>query len=929
MSDNERGGHTQLPSGVTGARRIQLDPHAQRPPDVGKMSRVQAELGPQGAPAGSVTPVMLHDPAEAMPSGTLSLGPDHDRPQAHVASAAIAQQDVSPQLGSQTNLGSAVAPAPAPLAQAPRTQLAFEFEHEQGPLKLRAKFTRKDGITARRTDIAAGEVATLPVEAKLKVEELKVVLSKKGLAIQETLVTAEAGVTVVDGMKISVKLAAFEVKRPLDYTLLKLTIEGAATDVPWFNTMAAARAMRVDVTVSGSLAIGGKLLAKIILELAPLEAAAQKVAALEQQVAQATRKIETAKQARDAARLEQAVAQKAEGAAARARKLALDAESAAAEAESAAITAEARALAQAEHVAARAASATAKAEVRAAQLASNAATKLWSAEKAALEQHQRVLKALLPQLESATAVMESRARGIKGVLAKQIGARIGKVLATRVGKLLMKALPVIGLGLLAKDVFDVASWMLALPWEGGRYFGQDGEGAGEGGKATDRAPDDTSAPPTSDGAVDVDGGDVDRGVAGAGTTGVGQSGTTRLPGAKPATAAASAPGAKPATTTAPASAAKPVATSQQSTMPTSSGGDHATQPAEHGNDGKDKGSGSGDSSGDGHGRTPSPADSKQPTTVSATGSSAPMGDHTTATEAATPTSTVATASNGTAAPDVKDLTDHAMANVADNATADEGKIAALPAAEASLPVPTPAQTKEQKRKAKAKADRKTRAAAEAAQRKKVANDTADRRLFWGAEAEVHGGLHWDGTKLTKDAAGLQAAFAKLQGHPRLTTTGASVALRRMHVTIGQPMGTQIPVEVRYLAEQHQGVRWVPCQQDVQSLLFDIPSQQLRVAGIGMHAVLFDGGVLQEQNGRVVRARETFTMAGIGTFQVVDPVDTLDKGTYWAVTVTLKPINILDGKATFRVDGGKWHELGSKHVKDDGITVTLKHSKATS
>ena len=143
------------------------------------------------------------------------------------------------------------------------------------------------------------------------------------------------------------------------------------------------------------------------------------------------------------------------------------------------------------------------------------------------------------------------------------------------------------------------------------------------------------------------------------------------------------------------------------------------------------------------------------------------------------------------------------------------------------------------------------------------------------------------------------------------------------------MGTQIPVEVRYLAEQQQGARWVPCAQDMQSLLFDIPSKQLRVAGIGMHSVLFDGGVLQVKNGQVVKARETFTMAGIGTFQVAGDIALRDRGEYWEVTVTLKPLNILDRKATFQVDGGQWVELGSEEVKRHALTVMLKHSKTAS
>ena len=172
-------------------------------------------------------------------------------------------------------------------------------------------------------------------------------------------------------------------------------------------------------------------------------------------------------------------------------------------------------------------------------------------------------------------------------------------------------------------------------------------------------------------------------------------------------------------------------------------------------------------------------------------------------------------------------------------------------------------------------------------------------------------------------------ITQMQQQPRVASNGITVALRRMQVTIGKAIGTQIPVEVRYLAEQQRGAQWMPCAQDVQSLLFDttsrVPREALSMAG-DMHAELFGGGVLQVKDGQVVKARDTFTMAGIGTFQVVDPVDTNDKGDYWNVTVTLKPLNILDRKATFQVDGGAWVELGSATVKDEGITVTLKRSK---
>ena len=203
---------------------------------------------------------------------------------------------------------------------------------------------------------------------------------------------------------------------------------------------------------------------------------------------------------------------------------------------------------------------------------------------------------------------------------------------------------------------------------------------------------------------------------------------------------------------------------------------------------------------------------------------------------------------------------------------------------------------------------------------------ADRRLFWGTHEQVLRMVHWDGNSLTQNIALVHERLVALQQRAQVASNGARVALRRMEVRIGKPMGTQIQVEVGYLAEQQQGLRWERRAQDVQSLLFDIPTQQLRVAGIGLHAVLFDGGVLQVKNGQVVIERSTFTMAGIGTFEVTDLILD-DKGDHWAVTVMLKPLNILKRDAIFQVDGGKWVELGSAEVKRDGITTTLKHQKS--
>ena len=94
----------------------------------------------------------------------------------------------------------------------------------------------------------------------------------------------------------------------------------------------------------------------------------------------------------------------------------------------------------------------------------------------------------------------------------------------------------------------------------------------------------------------------------------------------------------------------------------------------------------------------------------------------------------------------------------------------------------------------------------------------------------------------------------------------------------------------------------------------------------MHAVLFDGGVLQVKNGSVVKARETFTMAGIGTFEVKD-FKSVSFADHWALTVILRPLSIQNPKAIFHVDGGEWHELGSAFVTSYGITTTLKHQKS--
>ncbi len=370
--------------------------------------------------------------------------------------------------------------------------------------------------------------------------------------------------------------------------------------------------------------------------------------------------------------------------------------------------------------------------------------------------------------------------------------------------------------------------------------------------------------------------------------------------------------------------------------PTPSGGhdDLATKntgQGKHANGGSGSGSGGGSGSGVGNGSTSTAPEPKQPTTVSATGSSAPSGD--TATETKTAAKTPAPtgdASRDTVAHDAQDRADHDAKDAADHDAHDaatDGKDVATSASPQTTSAPTPAQAKELKRKAKAKAERKAKAAAEAAERKKAANETADRRLFWGGDQEILAALHWDGTTLTKDARVLNTYITQMQQQPRVASNGITVALRRMQVTIGKAIGTQIPVEVRYLAEQQQGAQWIPCTQDAQSLLFDttshVPGEALSMAG-DMHAELFGGGVLQVKNGTIVVARKTFTITGAGTFQVAD-LNPDDKGDYWNVTVNLQLITIFNRKIKFHVDGGKWVELGLVDAKK-GISVTLKHSK---
>lgn len=922
-------GHAPMYGASTAGQDAQV---TQRQPGVGKMSRVQAEMGQPRAKAGSVKPAQVPEPSQPeplqgfTPTGSLALGPDNERRSA--ADVGAAQHGLAQQVAS-TAPGQATPSQPAP----PTLALEVEYEDKKTNLKLRAKVMRRDGVTSRATQKAAGNIEGYPIDAKAKEAELKVVLSQKGAALQETLATAEVGIVAFEGMRVSIKLAAFEGKLPLDYSLLKLTFEGTATDVAWFANTSLAGEFRVDVALSWSTAIDKKLLAKIVQELAAFEKAGQKVAALTKEVEEATRKLEAAKKARDAARVEQALAKKAESAATKARNLATKTERAAAQAERTAVTAEARAAAQAERAAARAARAAAHAEVEAAQVARRAAAKVVSLEEKALAHNAQMLKALAPKLKSATVEMAEATGKLRGFLSKQIGARVGKVLATKAGQALLKAVPIIGTVMLAKDIYDVASWMIALPWEGGRFFGQDGSGSGDAGVAANPGSVDApvDAPPAPDGGVDPDGGDADRGVDGAGTTGTDSTGSP-LPTAKPATPAAPAPQAPTAAPQAPTPRPAPMTQIPAPTPSQSNGqGGRATQDA-----GQAK-QGNGGSGGGGSGSATPTVEPVQPTKVPATGSSAPSGD--TASKQTAPTEITGTpdAGHGNAdhnKHDVNDDVDLAQRNdqVADQSgdqSGDQRTGAAAPAPQQTKPTPTAAQTNELKRKAKAKAVRKANAAAEAEKRQRAANELADRRLFWGGDQQILAALHWDGATLTKKIDVLNAYITQMQQHPRTASNGAQVALRRMQVTIGKPMGTQIPVEVKYLAEQQQGAQWVPCAQDVQSLLFDIPSKQLRVAGIGMHAVLFDGGVLQVKNGQVVKARDTFTMAGIGTFQIVGDIAPRDRGEYWEVTVTLKPLNILDRKATFQVDGGQWVELGSEEVKRHALTVTLKHSKTAS
>ncbi|HPH66343.1 MAG TPA: hypothetical protein PLF40_11380 [Kofleriaceae bacterium] len=892
-----------------GASAVGQDaPVTQQQPAVGKLSRVQAEMGQQRAKAGSVMPAQLPEQAQPeslqgfTPTSSLALGPENEpRTAADVGAAhhGLTQQVASTApaggLGSATQTGSASRAKPAQ----PRLSFEHEYADEKTGLKLRAKVMRRDGVTSRGTQKVGVGVGPLAAEYKLKEEELKVVLSQKGAALQETLASAEVGLTFFEGMKISIKLAAFETKVPLDYSLLKLTIEGAAVDVPWFTNTSWAGEFRVDVTLSWSKALDKALLTKLITQLAPFEKAAQEVAALTKEAEEVTRKIEAATKVRDAARAEQTVARQAEGAAAKAKKAAMNAERAAAKAEQVATTAEARAVAQGERAAQRAAIAAAKADVKAAQIASNAATKLLRAEEAALAQHQRALKLLAPRLKAAGAAMAKEAGSLKHVLAKQIGARVGKVLATRAGQALMKALPVIGWVLLAKDVYDIASLLLSLEWKGGRFFGQDGEGAGDAGVAANSASTDAfvDAPPAPTGGVDVDGGDADRGVDGAGTTGVDQMG-------------AASPQAKPA---------QPTSTPQAARQ---SSGDHATHAAGPGKQGSGGSGGSGNA-------TPT-FEPVQPTKVPATGSAAPSGDtankQTGATEV---TGTSVGAGHSDADRGERDA--QSKVQVADQ-SGDQSEGTAAPSPQPTTSKPTAAQANSLKRQAQAKAERKAKAAAEAAERQRAANELADRRLFWGGDQQILAALHWDGAALTKKIDVLNAYITQMQQHPRTASNGAQVALRRMQVTIGKPMGTQIPVEAKYLAEQQQGAQWVPCAQDAQSMLYDTTSSAsdspLSMFG-DMHAELFDSGVLQVKNGNVVVARKTFTIAGAGTFELVGKIKTTDRGDHWKVTVTLKPLDILDRKIKFHVDGGQWVELGSSVAKDRGLTMTLKHSKTAS
>ncbi|MBP9088850.1 MAG: hypothetical protein KBG15_22190, partial [Kofleriaceae bacterium] len=688
-SDRDNGGR-QAAVGPAGAMPLHQPTGAG--PGVGKLTRVQAEMCTPRAKASSIAPVPMAEPSQAeppshrqTPTTSLSLGPDNEG-SAHAGHASAAQQGVSPQLASsaqnqstQTQATQAMLPGqPSP----PKLTFEREYEDQKTKLKLRAKFIPRDGITSRGTQKAAGKVGPVPVEGKLKEEELKLVLGQKGVRLQESLASAEVGVTVFEGMKISIKLAAFEVTVPLDYSLLKLTIEGAAMDVPWFANTSWVGDFRVDVVLSWSKAIDQNLLLKIMAELAPLEKAAEKVAAITAEVEETRRKLEAAKKAHLAAEAENKLARKAEGTAARAKKVALNAERAAAKAERVAVTAEARAAAQAEGKAARAAFATAKADVKAAQIASNATTKLMVVEKAAIRQQQRALKALLPRLKSATSAMKTAAGGIKNLLAKQIGARIGKVLATSAGQALLKAIPVVGWLLLANDVYNVVSWLVKLEWAGGYHHGTDGAGAGDahGGGTPSAAPADANSADAGvqrdaadEGGADADGGEVDRGVAGEGTSGVGSKGAAKTP----SSTATGAP--TPVTTPAPTAAAKPALTAapapttQQSTASTTSGVDRVTQ-----NDGPGR-QGNG---GSGGGSATATAEPQQPTTVPATGSSVPSGDIATI-------ETLDLSSKSADGSRTKgDSADHDGKDVADHEPVSDGAATAAPEPAQAAPAPT-------------------------------------------------------------------------------------------------------------------------------------------------------------------------------------------------------------------------------------------------
>lgn len=217
-----------------------------------------------------------------------------------------------------------------------------------------------------------------------------------------------------------------------------------------------------------------------------------------------------------------------------------------------------------------------------------------------------------------------------------------------------------------------------------------------------------------------------------------------------------------------------------------------------------------------------------------------------------------------------------------------------------------------------------------ARRPPTAAAIRDRRLFWGLHEDVVQVVQWRGGQLRVNQETLRAFRAMLQDGPRLSSTGAHVMLRDLKVTIGRPMGAQIPFEITYVAEaRYEGGAWSPKAQDAQSLLFDVPTQRAHEVG-SWHAVLFDddareGPALQVKNGTVVRRRREVDVPGVGVFGIVEDPKLKDGGDHYDVTVMLKPLVIEDRTATVPLNG-EMVKLVDPRVKTQGFNVLLKHNK---